>query len=54
MVATRKVRPRLAEGPLAGAEFAPQLSILEVDPEDISTEPAAAIVDVPAAPEWMR
>ena len=54
MVATRKVRPRLAEGPLARSESAPQLSIFEVDPGTISTEPAAAVVDVPAAPDWMR
>jgi uncharacterized RDD family membrane protein YckC len=54
MVATRKVRPRLAEGPLARSESAPQLSIFEVEPGTISTEPAAAVVDVPAAPDWMR
>ena len=54
MVATRKVRPRLAEGPLAGAESAPQLSIFEVDPAAISTEPAAAVVEASAAPDWMR
>ncbi len=54
MVATRKVRPRLAEGPMAAAAEVPQLSIFEVDPGAISTEPAAAVVDVPAAPEWMR
>jgi len=61
LVATRKVRPRLAEGPYAGAGDAMgQLSIFEVDPGSISTEPAAAeIVTVPAAawssvagPEW--
>ena len=54
MVATRKVRPRLAEGPLARSESLPQLSIFEVEPGAISTEPATAVVDVPAAPEWMR
>jgi uncharacterized RDD family membrane protein YckC len=54
MVATRKVRPRLAEGPLARSKSGSQLSIFEVDPAAISTEPAAAIVDVPAAPDWMR
>ena len=54
MVATRKVRPRLAEGPLARSKSASQLSIFEVDPAAISTEPAAAVVDVPAAPDWMR
>jgi len=54
MVATRKVRPRLAEGPLAVTEAGPQLSIFEVDPAAISTEPAALAVDVPATPDWMR
>jgi uncharacterized RDD family membrane protein YckC len=54
MVATRKVRPRLAEGPLAAAAAGTQLSIFEVDPGTISTEPAAAVVDVSAAPDWMR
>jgi uncharacterized RDD family membrane protein YckC len=54
MVATRKVRPRLAEGPLAGAESAPQLSIFEVDPAAISIEPAAAVAEASAAPDWMR
>jgi uncharacterized RDD family membrane protein YckC len=53
MVATRKVRPRLAEGPLARSKSASQLSIFEVDSAAISTEPAAAVVDVPAAPDWM-
>ena len=51
MVATRKVRPRRAEGPLAvAAPGPPQLSIFEVDPGAISTEPATAFVDAPA---WM-
>ena len=54
MVATRKMRPRLAEGPLAAAAAGTQLSIFEVDPGTISTEPAAAVVHVPAAPAWMR
>ncbi|MGA9061592.1 MAG: RDD family protein [Terracidiphilus sp.] len=53
MVATRKMRPRRAEGPLAAAAPEAQLSIFEVDPGTISTLPAAA-VDEPAAPEWMR
>lgn len=54
LVATRKVRPRLAEGPLATeAEPGEQLSIFEVDPGTISTEPAAAeAVDEAAAPSW--
>ena len=64
LVATRKVRPRLAEGPYAAAgDAVGQLSIFEVDPGSISTEPAAAeIVTVPAAawaspgwssPDWL-
>ena len=53
MVATRRMRPRLAEGPLAAAPPQAQLSIFEVDPESISTLPAPAI-DEPAAPVWMR
>ena len=58
LVATRKIRPRLAEGPLAAANEAPgQLSIFEVDPGAISPEPVASeIVTVPASqwtsPEW--
>ena len=53
LVATRKIRPRLAEGPLAAASDAVgQLSIFEVDPGSISTEPVASqIVTVPAS-EW--
>jgi uncharacterized RDD family membrane protein YckC len=38
LVATRKMRPRLAEA-IAAAEADPQLSIFEVDPGGISTEP---------------
>jgi uncharacterized RDD family membrane protein YckC len=43
LVATRKIRPRRAEGPYA-ASFAAQgqLSIFEVEQSDISTEPEAA------------
>jgi uncharacterized RDD family membrane protein YckC len=54
MIATRRVRPRRAEGPLADAESAPQLSIFEVDPAAISTQPALATMDLPETPEWMR
>lgn len=50
IVATRKVRPRLAEGPLAATED--QLSIFEVDPSTISTEPMASGVTATAAPGW--
>ena len=39
IVATRKVRPRLAEGPFARAVGQVQLSIFEVDPGTISMEP---------------
>ena len=53
MVATRKMRPRRAEGPLAAAAPEAQLSIFEVEPGTVSTQPAAA-VDEPAAPAWMR
>lgn len=53
MVATRRMRPRRAEGPLAAAPAQSQLSIFEVDPGSISTLPAPAI-DEPAAPVWMR
>ncbi len=49
IVATRKVRPRRAEGPYAASEG--QLSIFEVDPGSVSTEPAAA-APMEAAPAW--
>jgi uncharacterized RDD family membrane protein YckC len=54
MVATRKLRPRRIEGPLAEHEAGPQLSIFEVDPGVISTQAAAVPEIGPAAPEWMR
>lgn len=60
LVATRKIRPRLAEGPLAEtSEDTRQLSIFEVDPGSISTAPVASeIVTVPASewssPDWAR
>ncbi len=41
LVATRKMRPRLAEGPRAAAECGVQLSIFEVDPGAISLRPFA-------------
>jgi uncharacterized RDD family membrane protein YckC len=52
-VATRKARPRLAEGPLR-EEAAPeaQLRIFEVEPEQISTEPVAADEAANEAPVW--
>jgi uncharacterized RDD family membrane protein YckC len=53
LVASRKARPRLAEGPLREELPAePQLRIFEVEPEQISTEPVAAEEDVSEAPGW--
>jgi uncharacterized RDD family membrane protein YckC len=54
IVATRKVRPRRAEGPYAAlAEHGTQLSIFEVDPGAISIEPAASdVMDEASAPAW--
>lgn len=54
MVATRRVRPRRAEGPLAETETAPQLSIFEVDPAAVSIEPPPAVTEAPVQPAWMR
>jgi uncharacterized RDD family membrane protein YckC len=51
LVATRKARPRLAEGPLRDADVPPdgsQLRIFEVEPEAISNAPVSAVV----LPEW--
>jgi uncharacterized RDD family membrane protein YckC len=56
LIATRKARPRIAEGPLAptGAE-AGQLNIFEVDPGGISIEPEPAHPDAEsAAAGWSR
>lgn len=51
LVASRKARPRLAEGPLReDAPVEPQLRIFEVEPEQISIEPEA--VEFSGAPEW--
>jgi uncharacterized RDD family membrane protein YckC len=53
LVAARKARPRLAEGPLREELAAePQLRIFEVEAEQISTEPVAAEEDVSDAPMW--
>lgn len=59
LVATRKIRPRRAEGPFAASfEAYGQLSIFEVDPLSISTEPPAASAAAEAGtatwagPEW--
>jgi uncharacterized RDD family membrane protein YckC len=54
MVATRRLRPRRIEGPLAALETAPQLSIFEVDAAFVSTQPAVSGADEQAAPEWMQ
>jgi uncharacterized RDD family membrane protein YckC len=54
MVATRRLRPRRIEGPLAALETAPQLSIFEVDEAFVSTQPAAPAGDEQAAPGWMQ
>lgn len=51
LVASRKARPRLAEGPLlADGILEPQLRIFEVEPETISVEPESA--GLAEAPEW--
>lgn len=56
LVATRKARPRLAEGPLhdpeASAHDASQLRIFEVEPEMVSTQPLAEEQIAATAPEW--
>jgi len=54
LVATRKVRPRLAETAAGGDTVsASQLSIFEVDPSAISTVPEAPVaLKVPAGAEW--
>ena len=58
LVATRKVRPRRAEGHAAVGAPSGQLSIFEVDPGSISTEPeappvvSAAIAPAVHVPEW--
>jgi uncharacterized RDD family membrane protein YckC len=55
LVASRKARPRYAEGPLRDeGEAAPgdgQLRIFEVDPAQISTQPEAETTETPAA-QW--
>lgn len=54
LVAARKARPRIAEGPLHDADAEPekgQLRIFEVEPETISHQPATA-EGPPLVPEW--
>ena len=56
LIATRKARPRIAEGPLAptGTESG-QLNIFEVDPGAISIEPEPVLIETePAASGWSR
>ena len=55
LVATRKIRPRRAEGPFAAARSEMQLSIFEVDPGAISNRPesfGAAATAVWPEPAW--
>jgi uncharacterized RDD family membrane protein YckC len=52
LVATRKMRPRLAEGPLAADYAMGQLSIFEVDPGSVSMEPVAPGIVTVAAADW--
>ena len=54
IVAPRKVRPRMAEGPLAATGgFSGRLSIFEVDPGTVSTQSAVATPAAePAGAEW--
>lgn len=56
LVAARKARPRIAEGPLHDADAEPekgQLRIFEVEPEAICHEPSASVRDeAPVVPEW--
>jgi len=55
LVATRKMRPRRAEGPFAAARPEMQLSIFEVDPDAIATYPESACAAAVAAwpePAW--
>ncbi len=54
VVATRKKRPRRAEGPLAVPEAGTQLSIFEIEPETVSTEPSPAVAGEAAAQAWLQ
>ncbi|HEX4757467.1 MAG TPA: RDD family protein [Terracidiphilus sp.] len=52
IIATRKVRPRRAEGPYA-SELGTQISIFEVDPGAISIDPAPVdAMEMASAPAW--
>jgi hypothetical protein len=50
IIATRRMRPRLADGPAEGES--PQLSIFEVDPNLVSTEPMGQSVEA-GDPVWI-
>jgi uncharacterized RDD family membrane protein YckC len=50
LVATRKVRPRLAESPQTESNL--QLSIFEVDPVSLSTEPEMEMATEATQPAW--
>lgn len=55
LVATRRMRPRLAEAPVASRPTEGQLSIFEVDPGAVSTEPnvsAATEEATSSGPRW--
>ncbi|HZB88912.1 MAG TPA: RDD family protein [Terracidiphilus sp.] len=53
LVATRRMRPRLAGTPQSSSgEIFGQLSIFEVDPETISTQPEASMGEAAPAPSW--
>ena len=55
LIATRKMRPRRAEGPFAASRPEAQLSIFEVDPGAVSTRPESAAAAAVAAwpePAW--
>ena len=53
LIAPRKARPRLAEGPLLEeSPREPQLRIFEVEPEQVSAEPETVVMEGP--PEWQR
>ncbi|MGA8743578.1 MAG: RDD family protein [Terracidiphilus sp.] len=52
IVATRRMRPRITEASLESSE-PQQLSIFEVDPNTVSTEPMAAATTTAAEPMWI-
>lgn len=52
IVATRRMRPRLAEASTDSSE-PQQLSIFEVEPDSVSIEPTTATVSTTAEPTWI-